>query len=98
MRKYYTISWKILTVQEACPYYQSQEDQKQQSLELRGCQHALSVKNKISKSQIRVLAFFQKIGWKQSSCEWKNLEYQPKHMMSEKWKTFVMGTRLEKAS
>ena len=29
MRKYYTISWKILTVQEACPYYQSQEDQKQ---------------------------------------------------------------------
>lgn len=85
-------------MQEACPYYQSQEDQKQQSLELRGCQHALSVKNKISKSQIRVLAFFQKIGWKQSSCEWKNLEYQPKHMMSEKWKTFVMGTRLEKAS
>ena len=43
-------------------------------------------------------SFFQKIGWKQSSCEWKNLEYQPKHMMSEKWKTFVMGTRLEKAS
>lgn len=59
-RKYYTISWKILTVQEACPYYQSQEDQKQQSLELRGCQHALSVKNKISKSQIRVLAFFKR--------------------------------------
>ena len=43
-------------------------------------------------------SFFQKIGWKQSSCEWKNLEYQPKHMMSEKWKKFVMRTRLEKAS
>ena len=126
-RKYYTIPWKILTVQEACPYYQSQEDQKQLRYVRIGEKKEilqyictaeeyrnLGVASDVMKYAEKLFAesgitrmsacieceeqdlekpdpgasFFQKIGWKQSSCEWKNLEYQPKHMMSEKWKTF----------
>lgn len=42
--------------------------------------------------QEEMASFFQAIDWKQESCDWQNLEYLPKRVMTEQLKPFTEGT------